>query len=321
MFLGFSRWCCEGLANLTAHSPKINGAVRLGAVRSLKSLLRPWAAILRLDRLVGSFLLLWPTLAALWLAAEGTPPTHLILVFAAGVFIMRAAGCVVNDLADRRFDALVERTWERPLVTGAVTVRQALGLFAVLSLAALSLLFWLNETTRLLAVVGFGVSVLYPFTKRWTHLPQLVLGVAFSWGILMAFTAVTGGVPTTGWLLFVASLLWIVAYDTLYAMVDRPDDLKAGVKSTAILFGEADRLMVGILQGGALFGFAMAGTHLGFGVFYGLALVVILALFGYQQYLIRRRERIECFRAFLNNIWVGFALFFAVVLEQAFGQA
>lgn len=321
MFLGFSRWCCEGLANLTAHSPKINGAVRLGAVYSLKSLLRPWAAILRLDRLVGSFLLLWPTLAALWLAAEGTPPTHLILVFAAGVFIMRAAGCVVNDLADRRFDALVERTWERPLVTGAVTVRQALGLFAVLSLAALSLLFWLNETTRLLAVVGFGVSVLYPFTKRWTHLPQLVLGVAFSWGILMAFTAVTGGVPTTGWLLFVASLLWIVAYDTLYAMVDRPDDLKAGVKSTAILFGEADRLMVGILQGGALFGFAMVGTHLGFGVFYGLALVVILALFGYQQYLIRRRERIECFRAFLNNIWVGFALFFAVVLEQAVGQA
>ena len=321
MFLGFSRWCCEGLANLTVHSPKINGAVRLGAVRSLKSLLRPWAAILRLDRLVGSFLLLWPTLAALWLAAEGTPPTHLTLVFAAGVFIMRAAGCVVNDLADRRFDALVERTWERPLVTGAVTVRQALGLFAVLSLAALSLLFWLNETTRLLAVVGFGVSVLYPFTKRWTHLPQLVLGVAFSWGILMAFTAVTGGVPTTGWLLFVASLLWIVAYDTLYAMVDRPEDLKAGVKSTAILFGEADRLMVGILQGGALFGFAMVGTHLGFGVFYGLALVVILALFGYQQYLIRRRERIECFRAFLNNIWVGFALFFAVVLEQAVGQA
>ena len=137
----------------------------------------------------------------------------------------------------------------------------------------------------------------------------------------MAFTAVTGGVPKTGWLLFVASLLWIVAYDTLYAMVDRPDDLKAGVKSTAILFGEADRLMVGILQGGALFGFAMVGTHLGFGVFYGLALVVILALFGYQQYLIRRRERIECFRAFLNNIWVGFALFFAVVLEQAVGQA
>ena len=276
---------------------------------------------MRLDRLVGSFLLLWPTLAALWLAAEGTPPTHLIVVFTAGVFIMRAAGCVVNDLADRRFDALVERTSERPLATGALTVRQALGLFAVLSLAALSLLFWLNEPARLLAIVGFGVSVLYPFTKRWTHWPQVVLGIAFSWGILMAFVAVTSGVPSVGWLLFAASLLWIVAYDTLYAMVDRPDDLKAGVKSTAILFGEADRLMVGILQGGALFGFAMVGTHRGFGLVYGSALVVILALFGYQQFLIRRRERIECFRAFLNNIWVGFTLFFAIIIEQAVGKA
>ena len=276
---------------------------------------------MRLDRLVGSFLLLWPTLAALWLAAEGTPPTHLIVVFTAGVFVMRAAGCVVNDVADRRFDALVERTAERPLATGALTVRQALGLFAVLSLAALSLLFWLNEPARLLAIVGFGVSVLYPFTKRWTHWPQVVLGIAFSWGILMAFAAVTGGVPSVGWLLFAASLLWIVAYDTLYAMVDRPDDLKAGVKSTAILFGEADRLMVGILQGGALFGFAMVGTHRGFGLVYGSALVVILALFGYQQFLIRRRERIECFRAFLNNIWVGFTLFFAIIIEQAVGKA
>ena len=276
---------------------------------------------MRLDRLVGSFLLLWPTLAALWLAAEGTPPTHLIVVFTVGVFVMRAAGCVVNDIADRRFDALVERTAERPLATGALTVRQALGLFAVLSLAALSLLFWLNEPARLLAIVGFGVSVLYPFTKRWTHWPQVVLGIAFSWGILMAFAAVTGGVPSVGWLLFAASLLWIVAYDTLYAMVDRPDDLKAGVKSTAILFGEADRLMVGILQGGALFGFAMVGTHRGFGLIYGSALVVILALFGYQQFLIRRRERIECFRAFLNNIWVGFTLFFAIIIEQAVGKA
>ena len=276
---------------------------------------------MRLDRLVGSFLLLWPTLAALWLAAEGTPPTHLIVVFTAGVFVMRAAGCVVNDVADRRFDALVERTAERPLATGALTVRQALGLFAVLSLAALSLLFWLNEPARLLAIVGFGVSVLYPFTKRWTHWPQVVLGIAFSWGILMAFAAVTGGVPSVGWLLFAASLLWIVAYDTLYAMVDRPDDLKAGIKSTAILFGEADRLMVGILQGGALFGFAMVGTHRGFGLVYGSALVVILALFGYQQFLIRRRERIECFRAFLNNTWVGFTLFFAIIIEQAVGKA
>lgn len=276
---------------------------------------------MRLDRLVGSFLLLWPTLAALWLAAEGTPPTYLILVFIAGVFIMRAAGCVINDVADRRFDSLVERTWERPLATGALTVRQALGLFAVLSLIALTLLVWLNEPTRWLAVVGFGVSVLYPFTKRWTHLPQVVLGIAFSWGILMAFTAVTGGVPTAGWLLFVASLLWIVAYDTIYAMVDRPYDLKAGVKSTAILFGESDRLMVGLLQGAALFGFAMVGTRSGFGLVYGSALVVILALFGYQQFLIRRPDLVRYFRAFLNNIWVGFTLFFAIIIEQTIANA
>ena len=276
---------------------------------------------MRLDRLVGSFLLLWPTLAALWLAAEGTPPTYLVLVFIAGVFIMRAAGCVINDVADRRFDSLVERTWERPLATGALTVRQALGLFAVLSLIALTLLVWLNEPTRWLAVVGFGVSVLYPFTKRWTHLPQVVLGIAFSWGILMAFTAVTGGVPTAGWLLFVASLLWIVAYDTIYAMVDRPYDLKAGVKSTAILFGESDRLMVGLLQGAALFGFAMVGTRSGFGLVYGSALVVILALFGYQQFLIRRPDLVRYFRAFLNNIWVGFTLFFAIIIEQTIANA
>lgn len=276
---------------------------------------------MRLDRLVGGFLLLWPTLAALWLAAEGTPPTYLILVFIAGVFIMRAAGCVINDVADRRFDSLVERTWERPLATGALTVRQALGLFAVLSLIALTLLVWLNEPTRWLAVVGFGVSVLYPFTKRWTHLPQVVLGIAFSWGILMAFTAVTGGVPTAGWLLFVASLLWIVAYDTIYAMVDRPYDLKAGVKSTAILFGESDRLMVGLLQGAALFGFAMVGTRSGFGLVYGSALVVILALFGYQQFLIRRPDLVRYFRAFLNNIWVGFTLFFAIIIEQTIANA
>lgn len=276
---------------------------------------------MRLDRLVGSFLLLWPTLAALWLAAEGTPPTYLVLVFIAGVFIMRAAGCVINDLADRRFDSLVERTWERPLATGALTVRQALGLFAALSLIALTLLVWLNEPTRWLAVVGFGVSVLYPFTKRWTHLPQVVLGIAFSWGILMAFTAVTGGVPTAGWLLFVASLLWIVAYDTIYAMVDRPYDLKAGVKSTAILFGESDRLMVGLLQGAALFGFAMVGTRSGFGLVYGSALIVILALFGYQQFLIRRPDLVRYFRAFLNNIWVGFTLFFAIIIEQTIANA
>ena len=273
---------------------------------------------MRFDRPVGSLLLLWPTLAALWVAAEGMPPAALIAVFTLGVFIMRAAGCVINDLADRRFDPLVARTRNRPLATGAISVRGALGLFAGLCLAALALLAWLNAAARWLAVAGLAISVLYPFTKRWTHLPQVVLGAAFSWGIVMAFAAVRGEVPAVGWLFFVASLLWIVAYDTLYAMVDREDDLKAGIKSTAILFGAADRLMVGVLQAGAWFGFALLGWRSGFGAAYGVGLALMAALFAYQQALIRQRDRDRCFRAFLNNTWVGFALFAGVVAEMSF---
>ena len=273
---------------------------------------------MRFDRPVGSLLLLWPTLAALWVAAEGMPPAALIAVFTLGVFIMRAAGCVINDLADRRFDPLVARTRDRPLATGAISVRGALGLFAGLCLVALALLAWLNAAARWLAVAGLAISVLYPFTKRWTHLPQVVLGAAFSWGIVMAFAAVRGEVPAIGWLFFVASLLWIVAYDTLYAMVDREDDLKAGIKSTAILFGAADRLMVGVLQAGAWFGFALLGWRSGFGAAYGVGLVLMAALFAYQQALIRQRDRDRCFRAFLNNTWVGFALFAGVVAELYF---
>ncbi|MXW48920.1 MAG: 4-hydroxybenzoate octaprenyltransferase [Gammaproteobacteria bacterium] len=279
---------------------------------------RPWLALMRFDRPVGSLLLLWPTLAALWVAAKGVPPVDLIAVFTLGVFIMRAAGCVINDLADRRLDPLVARTRNRPLATGEISVRGALGLFAGLCLAALALLAWLNAVTRWLAVAGLAISVLYPFTKRWTHLPQVVLGAAFSWGIVMAFAAVRGEVPTIGWLFFVASLLWIVAYDTLYAMVDREDDLRAGIKSTAILFGAADRLMVGVLQAGAWFGFALLGWRSGFGAAYGVGLTVMSALFVHQQVLIRQRDRDRCFRAFLNNTWVGFALFAGVVAELYF---
>lgn len=279
---------------------------------------RPWLALMRFDRPVGSLLLLWPTLAALWVAAKGVPPADLIAVFTLGVFIMRAAGCVINDLADRRLDPLVARTRNRPLATGEISVRGALGLFAGLCLAALALLAWLNAVTRWLAVAGLAISVLYPFTKRWTHLPQVVLGAAFSWGIVMAFAAVGGEVPAIGWLFFVASLLWIVAYDTLYAMVDREDDLRAGIKSTAILFGAADRLMVGVLQAGAWFGFALLGWRSGFGAAYGVGLTVMGALFVHQQVLIRQRDRDRCFRAFLNNTWVGFALFAGVVAELYF---
>jgi 4-hydroxybenzoate polyprenyltransferase len=270
---------------------------------------------MRLDRPVGTLLLLWPTLAALWLAADGLPPWHLIVIFALGTLIMRSAGCVINDYADRDWDRHVERTAKRPLTTGRVTTRGALLLFAGLSALALVLLVFLNAATRWLAVGGFLIAVTYPFMKRWTHLPQVVLGAAFSWGLLMAYTSIQGALPREAWLLFIASVLWIVAYDTMYAMVDRDDDLRVGIKSTAILFGSADRLMIAMLQAGTLASLAMLGSMRGFGLAYHLALSAMFGLFCYQHILIRERDRQDCLRAFLNNTWVGFAFFTGVVLE------
>ena len=277
----------------------------------------PYLRLMRLDRPVGTLLLLWPTLAALWLAAGGLPPVSLLAMFILGTFLMRSAGCVINDIADRKVDPHVQRTRDRPLATGEVSLHQAIGLFVALCLAAASLLVLLNDAARLLAVAGVGVAVLYPFLKRWTHLPQLGLSVAFSWGILMAFAAVAGGIPAAGWVLFAASAAWIAAYDTLYAMTDRPDDLKIGVKSTAILLGRFDRLAVGILQAGTLAGFAALCLLYPLGWWYLAGLAAILALFTYQQVLVRRREPAACFKAFLNNTWVGFSLFAAVVLEMS----
>ncbi len=275
----------------------------------------PYLRLMRLDRPVGTLLLLWPTLAALWLAAGGVPPAALLAVFAIGAFLMRSAGCVINDIADRKVDPRVARTRNRPLAAGEVSLGQAVRLFVMLCVAAASLLIFLNDAARLLAVAGLGVAVLYPFLKRWTNLPQLGLGVAFSWGILMAFAAVTERIPTAGWVLFAASAAWIAAYDTLYAMTDRDDDVNIGVKSTAILLGRYDRLAVGVLQAGALAGFATLGLHYSFGWWYLAGIAAILGLFAYQQALIRAREPAACFKAFLNNTWVGFSLFAAVVLE------
>ena len=275
----------------------------------------PYLRLMRLDRPVGTLLLLWPTLAALWLAAGGVPPAVLLAVFVIGAFLMRSAGCVINDIADRKVDPQVARTRNRPLAAGEVSLGQAVWLFAVLCVATASLLIFLNDAARLLAVGGLGVAVLYPFLKRWTNLPQLALGVAFSWGILMAFAAVTERIPAAGWVLFAASAAWIVAYDTLYAMTDRDDDVNIGVKSTAILLGRYDRLAVGVLQAGALAGFATLGLHYSFGWWYLAGIAAMLGLFSYQQLLIRAREPAACFKAFLNNTWVGFSLFAAVVLE------
>ena len=275
---------------------------------------------MRLDRPVGSLLLLWPTLAALWMAAGGIPAWYLILIFALGTFLMRSAGCVINDYADREVDGHVARTKDRPLATGAVSPKEALMLFGVLAGLAGLLVLFLNTETQLLAVGGLVVAATYPFMKRWTYLPQAVLGAAFSWGILMAWTATGTGLTAHAGLMFVGSLMWIVAYDTMYAMVDREDDLKIGVKSTAILFGNLDRLMVGILQAATLMTWWLLGERLDYAHAYFVGLAVCGLLFGYQQYLIRRRDRDGCFRAFLNNMYVGLALFIGTAVELGVRQ-
>ncbi len=275
----------------------------------------PYLKLMRVDRPVGTLLLLWPTLGALWMAADGFPGIRVIIIFSLGTLLMRAAGCVINDVADRNLDSFVERTRDRPLATGQIRTGQALSLFTMLALLSATLLAFLHPLTRWLAVAGLGIAVLYPFMKRWTYLPQVILGAAFSWGLVMAFAEVQLRVPPAGWLLFVASLQWIVAYDTMYAMVDREDDLEIGIKSTAILFGSADRLMIGVLQCSVLVTLALLGELLDYGGAYFTGLIAITALFGYQQYLIRNRAREGCFHAFTNNVWVGFALFAAVVVE------
>ena len=274
-----------------------------------------YAQLMRFDRPVGTLLLLWPTLAALWLAANGTPSISLIVIFTIGTVVMRAAGCVINDYADRNIDLHVERTRDRPLTAHRVSETEALLLCAVLLAIAALLIVFLNPLTRWLALGGVVVAALYPLMKRLTYLPQVVLGVAFSWGILLAFAATEGRLPEQAWLLFIASLVWIVAYDTLYAMVDREDDLKIGVKSTAILFGSADRLMVGVLQLATLVVLILLGLNLGYGAPFYLAVLVTAALFGYQQRLIRDRDRAGCFKAFRNNVWVGFAWFIGILVE------
>ncbi|HEY5717234.1 MAG TPA: 4-hydroxybenzoate octaprenyltransferase [Motiliproteus sp.] len=271
--------------------------------------LHAWIQLTRLDRPIGTYLLLWPTLWALWIAAEGMPRLDLRGIFVAGVVLMRAAGCVINDYADRHFDGHVKRTHTRPLPSGKVSEKEALALFFGLSISAFVLVLFTNTATILLSFGGVALAACYPFMKRYTYFPQVVLGAAFSWGILMAFTAQTGELPRHAWLIYLANLLWTVAYDTLYAMVDRDDDLKIGIKSTAVLFGDADRLAVGILQGLTLLALLLLGQQLMLGWCYYLGLLGAAGLFAYQQWLARRRERDPCFQAFLNNHWVGSLIF------------
>ncbi len=280
--------------------------------------LRSYIQLTRINRPIGIYLLLWPTYWALWIAAGGVPALDILLIFTLGVILMRSAGCVINDYADRDFDGHVTRTRDRPLPAGRIRPREALYLFVALCLIAFVLVLFTNAATVLLSLGGLALAAAYPFMKRYTHLPQVVLGAAFSWAVPMGFCAVTGSVPAEAWLIYAANLLWTVAYDTQYAMVDRDDDLKIGIKSTAILFGEADNLVIAILQGLALLSLALLGQQQGFGAAYFAGLLIAACLFAYQFYLTRERQHERCFRAFLNNHWVGSVIFAGILLDFLF---
>ncbi len=287
----------------------------------MRERVRSYVALTRLDRPIGIFLLLWPTWSALWIAAEGAPDALVLLVFTAGVVLMRSAGCVVNDYADRHIDIHVGRTLNRPLASGKVSTREAAVLFILLAGLAFLLVLLMNRLTILLSLAAVGIAVVYPFMKRITHLPQVVLGIAFGWAVPMAFAAQGGAVPQVAWLLMLATVLWTVAYDTMYAMVDRDDDRRIGVKSTVILFGEADRLVIGLLQATVLLILLLIGHRLELSYFYNLGLGVAAVLALYQQYLIRHRQPDQCFAAFLNNNYFGMAVFAGIFLHfQASGH-
>lgn len=276
-----------------------------------------YSRLMRIDKPIGSLLLLWPTFWALWLAGGQIPPLKVLIVFTLGVFFMRAAGCVVNDYADRKIDGHVKRTRARPLPSGAVTSKEAKLLFAGLVLVSFCLVLTMNAMTIWLSFGGLALAWVYPFMKRYTHLPQVVLGAAFGWAIPMGWAAVSETVPLTCWLLFAANICWTVAYDTQYAMVDRDDDLKIGVKSTAILFGRFDKLIIGLLQLTTLILMALIGWMMQLGGAFYWSLLLAGALFIHQQKLIAGRERDPCFRAFLNNNLVGMVLFIGIALSTS----
>ena len=273
--------------------------------------------LMRFDRPIGILLLLWPTLWALWIAGEGSPSLKNILIFCTGVVLMRAAGCIMNDVADRNFDPHVDRTRLRPLASGELTVRQALITFVLVMLLAFGLVLMTNALTVKLAFAGALLASTYPFFKRWTHFPQVVLGLAFGWGIPMAFAAETGQVPITAWLILLINVIWSVIYDTLYAMVDRDDDISIGLKSTAILFGRHDLLILRVLKVCMILLLLLLGWIMDFSWpwFSGVAIAAIL--FADQQYRVRSRGREACFKAFLNNNWVGLAILVGLLIDYA----
>ena len=287
------------------------------SARSKSSKFNAYWRLMRFDKPIGILLLLWPALWALWIAGAGQPSLKAVLAIALGTVLMRAAGCVINDYADRDFDPHVERTRLRPIAAGEVSPKEALWLFVGLCLAAFLLVLQLNTLSIALSFPGAFLAASYPFTKRLTHLPQAYLGIAFGWAVPMAFAAERGEIPIDAWILFTATAIWALIYDTMYAMVDREDDLKIGVKSTAILFGQNDRLIIGLFQLLMLGLLFQAGQNAGLGLFYHAGLMAGLGFFGYQQWLIRKREKALCFRAFLNNNWFGAFLFAGIALDYA----
>ncbi len=284
----------------------------------LATQLRNYGKLMRLDQPVGIWLLLWPTLWALWLAGEGAPDQGLFVIFVLGVVVMRSAGCVLNDFADRKIDPYVERTRSRPLASGAVSPGEALTLFAALALIAIGLATLLNEQARLLAVIGAALTVAYPFVKRFLSIPQFVLGAAFGWGVPMAFAAQTGSTPELAWLVFGTAMIWAIIYDTFYAMVDREDDKKIGVKSTAILFGEVDLFVIAGLQVLMLVALTLTGFRAGLGFWYFLSVAISAVLMGWHQWLARDRQPAGCFAAFLHNHVIGMVVFIGIVLHYTF---
>jgi 4-hydroxybenzoate polyprenyltransferase len=288
------------------------------AFRALGRTLREYALLMRLHRPIGIWLLLWPALWGLWIAGEGRPDARLLILFVAGVVLTRSAGCVINDYADRDFDPKVARTRDRPLAARRVAPAEALFLFVALGFISVWLALQLDPLAQLYAVAGGLLAVTYPWLKRIVHVPQFYLGVAFGWSIPMAFAAQTGVVPKIAWLLLTAVVLWAAVYDTMYAMVDREDDLRIGVKSTAILFGEADRFLIAVMQAMTLFALWLAGKEAGLGNWYRGGLAVAALLFAYQLWLIRRRQPEACFRAFNNNHYVGLVVFVGLALDYLY---
>jgi 4-hydroxybenzoate polyprenyltransferase len=277
---------------------------------------------MRLHRPIGIWLLLWPTLWALWIAGAGRPAPDVFAIFVLGTVLLRSAGCVFNDFADRNIDPHIRRTADRPLASGELTAFEAIVLFVVLMLLAFGLVLLTNQRTVLLAVVGALLAIVYPFMKRWIAAPQFVLGLAFAWGVPMAFAAQTGEpVPQTGWLLFVCALVWVVIYDTEYAMADREDDLKLGIQSTAILFGEMDIAIIAVLKIVLLGGLVLLGRDVGLGLWFGIGLGAAALLGLRQLWLIRRRNPDDCLRAFANNAWFGGAIFAGIALDYIFRAA